>query len=127
MKNGFTLVELLSILVILTVLSIIVIPEIKESIDNAKNNAYDNQVDTIKKATDSYFMSSSYDITSEDEKVIYLDDVLKSGYIEDKDIINPISNEEMTGCVLVTLRSNQYHYQYLNTLEECQKYTTLSE
>lgn len=127
MKNGFTLVELLSILVILSVISIIAIPEIKESIDNAKNSTYDNQVDAIKKAADSYFMASSFDINEDDEKVIYLNDILKKGYLEDKDVKNPILNEEMTGCVLVTLSNNQYHYQYLDNIKECQKYTNLSE
>lgn len=127
MKSGFTLIELLSVLTVLTVLFIVVIPEVKESIDNAKNSTYDNQIGTIKKAADSYFMASSFDIDEGDEKVIYLKDILKRGYLEDKDVKNPISNEEMTGCVLVTLSSNQYHYQYLSNLKECQKYTNLSE
>ena len=51
-KNAFTLIELLAILVIISVLAIILIPTVKESIQEAKNSAYNDQVNTIKQAAE---------------------------------------------------------------------------
>lgn len=124
MKNGFTLIELLVIIVILAVLSVIVIPTVKNSIDEAKNTTYNTQVNTIITSAENYFMHMSKDISK--PSIIYLEDILKSGYLESKQIINPIDEKEMTGCVLITLSSNQYHYKYISSIDDCLKYPNLN-
>ena len=124
MKNGFTLIELLVIIVILAVLSVIVIPTVKNSIDEARNTTYNAQVNTITKSAENYFMHISKDIS--EPSIIYLDDILKSGYIEADKLINPIDEKEMTGCVLITLSSNQYHYKYIDSIDNCLKYPNLN-
>ena len=68
-KNAFTLIELLAILVILSVLAIILIPTLKDSIDEAKNSAYNDQVNTIKNAAETYFINSNFRVDIDEPKV----------------------------------------------------------
>lgn len=124
-RKGFTLTELLAILIILAITSIIAIPVVISSLNNSKNNVYDNQVRAIEKATENYFLDISADI--EEPAVIYLSDILNSGYMSDNKIYNPKNAEKMTGCVLITLYSNQYHYKYIDNMSECSKYNNLNE
>ena len=118
MKKAFTLIEMLAILLILAILSLILIPTVKNALGNAKNNAYESQVNIIENAAEKYFMDSEYNIDGSEKKVIYLADIIKAQYIDNDKVINPIDEKEMTGCVLVSMYSNQYHFQYLDTISK---------
>lgn len=126
-KNAFTLIELLAILVILSVLVIILIPTLKDSIDEAKKSAYDDQVNTITSAAESYFINSNFRVDSNTPKVMYLNDIVSSEYIDSKEIVNPVTEDTMTGCVLIKYYSNQYHYEYIDNITECSKYSNIRE
>ena len=126
-KNAFTLIELLAIIVILSVLAIILIPTLKDSINEAKNSAYNDQVNIIKQAAESYFINSNFRVDSNAPKVMYLNDIVSSGYIESNQIINPITENAMMGCVLIKYYSRQYHYEYIDNNEECAKYSNIRE
>lgn len=126
-KNAFTLVELLAILVILAILIIILVPTLKNSIKEAKKSAFDEQVSVVTKAAETYFVNSNFRVDSSNPKVMYITDIKDSGYIETQDIINPITNNAMTGCVLIKYYSNQYHYKYIEDNTECSKYTNIKE
>ena len=126
-KNAFTLIELLAILVILSVLVIILIPTLKDSIDEAKKSAYDDQVNTITSAAESYFINSNFRVDSNTPKVMYLNDIVSSGYIDSKKLVNPVTEDTMTGCVLIKYYSNQYHYEYIDSITECSKYSNIRE
>ena len=127
MKRAFTLIEMLAILIVLSILSIILIPVVKNTIKGAKNNTYKAQAKAIESAAESYFIDSNYTVSDDEKKVIYLTDILKSGYIDSKDIVNHINKKKMTGCVLISTYSNQYHYKYLDSLEKCQEYQNIIE
>lgn len=126
-KNAFTLVELLAILVILAILIIILVPTLKNSIKEAKKSAFDEQVSVVTKAAETYFINSNFRVDSTNPKVMYITDIKDSGYIETQDIINPITNNAMTGCVLINYYSNQYHYKYIEDNTECSKYINIKE
>ena len=126
-KNAFTLIELLAILVILSILVIILIPTLKDSIDEAKKSAYDDQVNTITSAAESYFINSNFRVDSNTPKVMYLNDIVSSEYIDSKEIVNPVTEDAMTGCVLIKYYSNQYHYEYIDNITECSKYSNIRE
>lgn len=126
-KNGFTLIELLAILVILAILSLILIPTVKNSIEEAKKDTYNNQVAAINQAAESYFVNSNFSVSENEEKVMYLTDIINQGYIESSKVINPIDESEMSGCVLIKYYSNQYHYSYIDNNKDCKKYINISE
>ena len=127
MKKGFTLIELLTVLVILAIISVIVIPTITNSIEEAKENAYKEQVNTIKQAAESYFIDSNYEVKEDEKKVIYVKDIKDEDYVSNSELINPKDEKEMTGCVLINYYSGQYHYNYLEDNNDCIKYTNIKE
>ncbi len=86
-KKGFTLVELLSVIVILGVLAFLITPLIFNTINNFNKDSYDSQLDTIESAAIDYAIDNK--LTSVVDKFyITLGQLKQSGYIR-KDLTNP--------------------------------------
>lgn len=121
MKKGFTLVELLSVIAILGVISLITIPIVSSVIRNGKVKSYEAQVGIIIDASKKWVLKNDNYLS--EEKPIYLtvNKLISSGTIEQEVIINPITNEEMNGCVKVSYSSlyQQYDYEYIS---DCSSY-----
>lgn len=116
-KKAFTLIELLAVIVILGIIATITVPTIVGLINNAKEDTLEEQKNVIINAADRW---GTDNVRKLPKTSCYLEiDFLKQeGYISsDKDIIDPTTNEEMTGCVKVTYDGSkkQYKYTYENT------------
>ena len=73
------------------------------------------------------FVNSNFRVDSTNPKVMYLADIVSSGYIESNKAVNPVTSETMMGCVLIKYYSNQYHYDYIDSNTECEKYQNIRE
>lgn len=51
MKKGFTLIEMLAVIVILAIVSLIIFPEVNKNIKNSKEKAYNTQINNLINAT----------------------------------------------------------------------------
>ena len=60
-KNGFTLVELLAVIVLLAVIATITIPSIVGVFQNATSNAFEDDAMNLSKAADNYYTASTLD------------------------------------------------------------------
>ena len=90
-KKGFTLVELLGVLVVLGLISVIIVPKVIDSITTSKEAAYQTQVETIENAAKKYGISNDLLYPKEGEKkYIAVKDLIAVGELSDKEIINPI-------------------------------------
>ena len=120
-KNGFTLVELLGVIILLGVLSVIVVPEVRDSIKQSKKKAYDKQIDTVITAAKNW-ASDNIDMIWEDGYFIDIETLKQTGFLENKKIINPVTNKEINGCVAIIYEEdfNQYEYEYLSKCPEIQ-------
>ena len=118
-KNGFTLIELLAALVILAVMALIVYPTIGRIIINHKIKAYEQQINIIKKAAANW-LTTNEDKLKDNSYPLPISDILNSGLIEEDELVNPINNELIDGCVLITLRKGikQYDYNYVTSCDE---------
>lgn len=113
-KQGFTLIELLAIIVILAVIALIAFPAVQSAIQTSREKTLDEQKNTIVNAGKRYVADN---IATFNTTTCYLTiDKLKSaGYLtSNKDIINPVTNTKLTGCVKVTkdTTNKQYKYSY---------------
>lgn len=116
-SKGFTLVELLAVIVILTIIIVIVVPTVKNTMNESKQKAYDVTVESIEEAAKSYlYMNSS----------LYRDEFTANGYITidvqllkdegflKSDIRNPKNNEYIDGYVIITyVSANKYTYEFV--------------
>ena len=118
-KKGFTLIELLAALIVLSVITLVVYPTIGRIIVNNKTKAYEHQIDIIKKAAANW-LTTNEDKLKDNSYPLSIRDMLDSGLIEEDELINPIDNEPIDGCILITWRKGvkQYDYNYVTSCDD---------
>lgn len=128
MKKGFTLVELLGVIVILGIIAMIAIPTINTALNDSRQKAYNEQIDTIENTARTYMSKNSLKLPSQTEGsscCIGVDVMQKAGLLTSDDIKNPKYREGSTeadenfenfnGSVIITFTKNKYSYKYANT------------
>lgn len=120
MKNkGFTLVEILAVIVVLGLLAAIITPTVNNLIKDSEETLEKKQINTIINATKKYVVENSELLPdSESENAVYIETttLLEEGMIDKENIINPKTKEEMWGCVIINYSQsyNQYNYEYID-------------
>ena len=124
MKKGFTLVELIGVIIILGVIALITFPIIDKSIKNSKQQALDRTIDSIEEAAYRYSIENDIGYSTE-YKTLQLSDLISKGFLKEN-ITNPVTDEQMQGCVLYRWdeTNNQYIFEYD---EECKIPTNFIE
>lgn len=96
-KNGFTLVELITVIAILSIVAVVLIPKINDMFQTSKADQLEEVRQEVVTATEVYLNSScgndSYDKLIENDSIkIYLSSISSCGLIDNK-IYNPVSGE----------------------------------
>ena len=101
-KNGFTLVELLAVLVILSFILIATVPAVSGILSRNRQRLYRDQVDTILRVSKDWALKNS-DLLPSDGNTYYLTlgELAAEGLIESDEIYDPRTEERMRGCVLI--------------------------
>ena len=84
-KKGFTLVELLVVLLILASISLITVNGISASLERQKDNECDNQKEIVKNAAKIYF-SLQNDPKSASSNGVTIEKLIQEDYFEEKDV-----------------------------------------
>jgi prepilin-type N-terminal cleavage/methylation domain-containing protein len=119
-KRGFTLVELLAIIVILGVILVIAIPKVSESINISKIEAFIKDEEELVRATESFIAQNVKYIPQNigDTKEVKLSDLQNEKFIYT--VVNPNDNKATcNGYVLVT-KTGDKKYDYVPHLN-CEK------
>ena len=117
MKKGFTLVEMIGVIILIGILSLIAVPTVNVIMKNSKENALQQTIRNIEEAAYNY--SNKHDIGySSKTDIIQISTLKESGNLKDELIINPITNTELQGCVLYRWDDNNKQYQFTYD-EEC--------
>ena len=116
MKKGFTLVELLAVIVILSVISMLVFPNVIKIINQSKENLYQSQLRDIENVAKNFSIEHPelLDANRINATYVTLDALKQSGYLEVDKINNPKNGQEMNGCIKIQYNesNNQYNYNY---------------
>ena len=109
-KNGFTLAELLGVMVILSLISIITIPAVTDSLNSYKSKLCNSQLDEIVAAAKVWGTDNI--LVLGDEYSISLGELAEYGYIDEK-INNPVTNENFDpDTTIVNIQKSGKRYIY---------------
>lgn len=116
MNKGFTLVELLAVIIILGVLTLVTVVSVNPILKDAKKGLTDTQIDNIEEVASLYYIK--YGVGLDDFELdnprdcINVSELIETGYIENEEVTNPKTGEKILGSVKVTYNSNNYIYEY---------------
>ena len=118
-KNGFTLVEVLVVIVIIAVLSTIISPIVINLLSKNRQEMYENQVRTLEEASKRWSVDHAGELSSDESSYcLSLDELSNEGYISGSDLKNPVNDEDLVGSILITYNSvyQQYEFKFVETL-----------
>lgn len=123
-KLGFTLVELLAVIVIIAIISLVTVPTVSNSLQKYKTKVCETQINQIVSAAKSWGADHIYLLPSEictegnDDKCkieVTLSELTKQGYIED--VKNPMTKEKFdSDNVKIEIKKENKKFVY--TLDE---------
>ena len=117
-KNGFTLAELLGVIVVIAIISGLAVISVSSILATGKKGVYKNYEETLEGATRNYFIDNINKIPSVGMSTkIYLDEILSENYLDNLDDPNggDCNSEEYNSYVLVTRQAdinNNYNLEY---------------
>lgn len=122
--NGFTLVEILGVVVILSLIVILAFPSIIENIRKSEKELSDASMLLIESATDIYINNNKIDYPDKvgNTYCIKLDTLVKSGHLR-KPVIDVTTGEEikLENIVQVVLNNDENEYKIVTTCTEIKK------
>ncbi len=105
-KKGFTLVELLAVIVILGLIAVIAAPLVLGTINSSKDSLSKEQKNRIIEAAKIYAVKNGHC------GCVTIADLHSGGFIESEDIANPKDGSNFGGGVKLEWKDNQYVYSY---------------
>lgn len=114
-KNGFTLVELLAVLVILAIIGLIVVPTVDRAIKRSRQELYDVQIANIEDAGKQWALEHLSQLPEAGAQgvSITIRELIEGGYLEGR-IQNPKNKkyfDDDRSFVLVSKVGNNYKYE----------------
>ena len=124
-KNGFTMVELIAVIVIMTLILLIVFPSINSTIKNSEEKKKQETLNNIYMAAENYLLANydNYNIDNiGDTTYIYITDLINNNYMS-IDTLNPNNDSSFSSkdVVKITRQDNgtfSYELDYIKTLIE---------
>lgn len=115
-KKGFTLIELIGVIVIIALLALLITPVVTSVINNSKEKLYQNTLKNIELSAKDWFSDEeNIDKLPKNFETCYINlSELKNAGIVDKDIRNPKTDEPLTDeliNIIVTKNNNSYNYE----------------
>lgn len=111
-KNGFTLVELIAIILVLSIIMTISFTSLSKTIENSNNQKYDTLIKNIETACENYvnlpgiYRNVDSTINSNGSYEVTMNDLINASVI-DEIPVNPKNNKKMkNGKIIVTKNSN---------------------
>ena len=112
-KKGFTLIELMGILIVIGIIAVIAVPTINDTIKKSNNDLYNEQINYIVKHAERWSVSNTDMISEDTTYYLTLDQMIEEGIIEDDDVIDPRDEtSKINGCVVISFKKDYSQYDY---------------
>lgn len=110
--KGFTLVELLAVIIILGAISLVVIPSVQRSLNHSNEQAYEVQVSNIEAAAKNWGADHIDSLPDHGKTTtITLEDLIRGNYVE-KDIENPKTKKPFSKDTKIIIKNLNENYTY---------------
>ena len=112
-KKGFTLVELLAVIIILSLVLVIAVPSVNKYIKQSKEKAYDTQISTIIEAAQAYASANSGLLPRKEEFVVKITlGQLKSSGLIKEEVKNPNDDKYFDDALTIEIKKKGETYNY---------------
>ena len=112
-KKGFTLVELLAVIVILSLVLVIAVPSVNRYIKQSKEKAYNTQISTIIEAAQAYASANSGLLPRKEEFVVKITlGQLKSSGLIKEEVKNPNDDKYFDDALTIEIKKKGETYNY---------------
>lgn len=102
-KNGFTLIEMLSVIVIVSIIALVLIPIVSKNIRDSKVNVYNSLINKMLGATSDWMIKNTEILPSDGENISITLGMLQSeGYIS-TDLKNPNTDKLFPADMVITI------------------------
>ena len=122
MKKGFTLIEMLAVIVILAIVSLIIFPEVNKVINSSKEKGYKAQIDNLINATKKLVVKDTTilpPVGSDVIKCVTFTSLKNAGEIDTDVIYDPReNNRQITGYITIRYSNEYQSYTYAYS-EDC--------
>ena len=124
-KKGFTLIELMAVIVILSVIAVITTPVIINVVSNVRSELSKQQKQIIENAARMWGVKELSLEKQEDgnykpsQTRIPISKLKQNNYLEDKEINNLTEEELNKAGVCISYEDNQYIYKFIEDIENC--------
>lgn len=111
-QKGFTLVELLAVIIILGAISLVVVPSIQRSLNKSNDQAYTAQVSNIESSAKNW-AADHLDLLPNNggSTTVTIGELIDGNYLE-KDIQNPKTKEAFPRDTRVIIKNTNESYTY---------------
>lgn len=109
-SKGFTIIELLAIIIIIGLIVLLITPAVNKLIENSENKSYNFQIKTIEDSAINFSIEYGNSISDLESFTIDLK-LLKDLAFIDFDIRNPKTNKYFSDDTLITLTKNKGSYK----------------
>lgn len=119
-KNGFTLLELMAVIVVLALLTLIIYPPIESALIKSRNQSYEAQISEIEEGAKNWAADHVTELPDEDNSIKVTIKTLEDGGYIAEDLIDPRYNKPLdkNKAVIITNVGNQYQYKFEDRSEE---------
>ena len=118
-KRGFTLIELMAVIIVLGIIAVITVPKITNTVESSREQAYENQITSLVSAAKRWGASNSDKLSNETS--VQFSTLFDEGYIKQKNVVNPKTDEPLDGCIKISYDEeySQYKYEYTDDNSFC--------
>lgn len=114
-KKGFTLVELLAVLILLSVLALMIFPVVEDYVTSSRKQGNQVEIDNIIAATKNWEADNLDKIPDNGETyTLTLGDLIDGGYIDE--VENHVTKTKMSTSTEITITNHNENYEYKVTI-----------
>ena len=111
-KKGFTLIEIIAIIILLSVIALITYPIINNLITDSKDELYDKQISELVRLSNTWVTKNITKLKMTDGYTYNLsfDELYEQGFVSDEQVKNPKTGQNLSGCMKVIYNSSNNGY-----------------